>query len=175
MKEGDVLLFGDECGIQAVPSRIKMWAPKGQTPTILSQGGREKINVIGAVEPSTGVVTSMFIPTLTAVVFLAFLKYVLRTHAHARKIYLVVDNAKSHHAKLLKPFLKLVAWKLELIFLPSYSPELNPAEDLWKFLREKCTHNTYYEHFRDKIAVVREFLVKCKNPSAEVQSRCHYK
>ena len=107
--------------------------------------------------------------------FLAFLKHVIRRYVHARKIYLVIDNAKSHHAKLLKPFLKLVAWKLELIFLPPYSPELNPAEDLWKLLREKCTHNTYYEHFRDKVAVVREFLVKCKNPSEVVQSRCHYK
>jgi len=77
--------------------------------------------------------------------------------------------------KLLKPFLKLVTWKLELIFLPPYSPELNPAEDLWKFLREKCTHDTYYEHFRDKIAVVRKFLVKCKMPSEEVRSRCNYK
>jgi len=175
MKEGDVLLFGDECGIQAVPSRIKIWALKGQTPTIPRQGGREKIDVIGVVEPRTGVVTAMFIPVLTAVVFLAFLKHVIRTHAHARKIYLVIDNARSHHAKLLKPFLKLVAWKLELIFLPPYSPDLNPAEDLWKFLHEKCTHNTYYEHFKDKVAVVREFLVKCKTSSAEVRSRCHYK
>ena len=113
--------------------------------------------------------------TLTAVVFLAFLKHVLRTYAHAHKIYIVVDNAKSHHAKLLKPFLKLVAWKLELSFLPPYSPKLNPAEDLWKLLREKCTHNIYYEHFSEKIATVREFLVKCKNPSDVVRSRCNYK
>ena|SRR5271157_452403 len=152
-----------------------MWALKGQTPTIPSPGGREKQSVIGAVEPATGVVTWLFIPTLNAVVFLAFLKYVLYTYAHARKIYLVIDNAKSHHAKLLKPFLKLVARKLELIFLPPYSPELNPAEDLWKLLREKCTHNIYYDHFSEKIATVREFLVKCKNPSEVVQSRCNYK
>jgi len=175
MKSGDVLLFGDECGIQSAPSRIRMWALKGQTPMILSPGGKEKQSVIGAVEPATGVVTSGFIPTLTAVVFLAFLKHVLRTYAHARKIYLVVDNARSHHAKLLKPFLKLVARKLGLIFLPPYSPELNPAEDLWKLIREKCTHDTYYEHFEDKVAVIRKFLVKCKNPSEEVRSRCNYK
>jgi putative transposase len=175
MKPRDVLLFGDECGIQSVPSRIRMWGLKGHTPTILSPGGREKQSVIAAVEPKTGVITSGFIPTLTATVFMAFLKHVLFKYANARKIYLVLDNARSHHAKLLKPFLKLVARKLELIFLPPYSPELNPAEDLWKLLREKCTHDIYYEHFSDKIAETRKFLVKCKTPSAEVRSQCHYK
>jgi transposase len=140
------------------------------------QPGRQgKQSVIGAVEPATGVVTSMYIPTLTAIVFLAFLKFVLLRYRHARKIYLVVDNARSHHAKLLKPFLKLVAWKLELIFLPSYSPDRNPAEDLWELFREKCTYNTYYEHFTDKIIEVRKFLERCKIPSEEVRSRCHYK
>ena len=175
MKPGDVLLFGDECGIQFMPTRVRMWALKGQTPQILSPGGREKQSVIGAVEPSTGVVTSMFIPTLTAIVFRVFLKFVILRYCHARKIYLVVDNASSHHANILKPFLKLIAWKLELIFLPSYSPELNPAEDFWKLLREKCTYNTYYKHFADKIAVVRTFLEKSKAPSADVRSRCNYK
>ena len=175
MQPGDVFLFGDECGIQFVPTRVRMWALKGQTPEILSPGGREKQSVIGAVEPATGVVTSMFIPTLTAIAFLAFIRFVLRRYCHARKIYLVVDNARSHHAKILKPFLKLVAWKLELIFLPAYSPDLNPAEDLWKLLREKCTYNTYYEYFSDKLAVVRNFLEACKIPSAEVRSRCNYK
>jgi putative transposase len=175
MKPGDVLLFGDECGVQYAPTRIRMWALKGHTPTINSPGGRKKQSIIGVVEPSTGVVTSGLIPTLNATVFLAFLKFLLGVYRNARKIYLVIDNARSHHAKLIQPFLKLVAWKLELIFLPPYSPKLNPAEDLWKLLREKVTHNTFYEHFEDMIAEVRKFLVKCKTPSAEVRSRCHYK
>jgi putative transposase len=175
MKPGDVLIFGDECCIQSVPTRIRMWALKGHTPTILSPGGREKQSIIATVEPKTGVVTSGLIPNLTATVFLAFLKFVLLRYAHARKVYLAVDNIRSHHAKLLKPFLKSVARKLELIFLPPYSPELNPTEDYWKLLREKCTHDTYYEHFTDKIAETRKFLVKCKTPSAEVRSRCNYK
>jgi transposase len=82
-------------------------------------------------------------------------------------VFSMIHRANGHEIRVLEP--------MEYPFLPSYSPELNPAEDLWKLIREKCTHNTYYEHFKDKIAVVREFLVKCKNPSAEVRSRCHYK
>ncbi|HME51501.1 MAG TPA: IS630 family transposase [Candidatus Lokiarchaeia archaeon] len=174
MEPGDVLLFGDECGVQHVPTRKRMWALKGHPPTLLSPGGRKRQSIIGAVAPATGAVTSAFISTLNAMVFLAFLKCIIRVYRHARKIYLVVDNARSHHAKILRSFLKLISWKLELIFLPPYSPDLNPMEDFWKLMREKVTHNTFYEHFNDMIAELRKYLDKCKNPSAEVRSRCNY-
>jgi len=175
MKPRDVLLFGDECGVQHAPTRTRTWALKGQAPVLLSPGGRKKQSIIGAVAPATGAVTAAFISSLTARVFLAFLKTILNVYRDARKIYLVIDNARAHHAKLLQQFLKLVAWKLELIFLPPYSPDLNPIEDLWKMMREKVTHNTYFEHFDEMIMELRKFLEKCKNPSEEVRSRCSYK
>lgn len=58
---------------------------------------------------------------------------------------LVLDNARYHHAVLLKPFLHKHRNHLSLIFLPSYSPELNAIERVWKLLRRFSTHNRYFE------------------------------
>ena len=174
MNPDDVLLFGDECGIGQLPTVRTMWALKGQTPVVQSPGGKKRQNIMGAVCPATGVVTSAFIPNLTATIFLVFLKALLRLYRRAGKIYLVIDNARSHHAKLLQPFLKAVAWKLELIFLPPYSPDFNPIEDFWKLLREKITHNTFFERFDDMVGALRAYLGKCKQPNEEVRSRCRH-
>ena len=59
------------------------------------------------------------------------------------------DNARAHHAKSLEPFLETHKEKLELKFFPKYSPNLNLAEFLWKKMRKKVTHNTYFETFRE--------------------------
>lgn len=62
-----------------------------------------------------------------------------------KKILLVLDNAKYHHAKILQPWLEEVSNVLELFFLPPYSPDLNPIEMLWKKTRRNVTHNRFFE------------------------------
>jgi putative transposase len=149
-----------------------MWALKGKTPVVKSPSGRERQQIIGALRPSTGEVISAFAKNLKAPAFIKFLKHVIRFYKSAGKIYLVIDNAKSHHAKIVQRFLHAVAHKLEVLFLPPYSPELNPIEQFWKYMRYKVTHNRYYEHFNDLTTELRGFLVHSKMPSMEVQTRC---
>jgi transposase len=61
-----------------------------------------------------------------------------------KKILLVLDNAKYHHAKLVQPWLEEMKDSLELCLLPAYSPELNAIERLWKKTRRKVTHTRFF-------------------------------
>lgn len=62
-----------------------------------------------------------------------------------KKILLVLDNAKYHHALLLEPWLKEMDDRIELFFLPPYSPDLNAIEMFWKKTRRAATHNRFFE------------------------------
>ena len=62
-----------------------------------------------------------------------------------RKILLVLDNAKYHHAKIIQPWLQEMKDVIELFFLPPYSPDLNAIEMLWKKTRRAVTHNRFFE------------------------------
>jgi transposase len=172
MNPNDVLLFADECSVCQAPTCVKMWALKGKTPVVRSPSGKERQQIIGALRIDKGEVISAFAKNLKAPAFIKFLKHLMCYYKADGKIYLVVDNAKAHHAKIVQQFLKIVSHKLEVLFLPPYSPELNPIEQFWKYMRYKVTHNTYYENFGDLTTELRGFLVQHKLPSIEVQSRC---
>lgn len=62
-----------------------------------------------------------------------------------KKILLVLDNAKYHHAKIIQPWIHEMKDVLELFFLPPYSPDLNAIEMLWKKTRRAVTHNRFFE------------------------------
>ena len=79
-----------------------------------------------------------------AVVFLAFLKSVVLQNPNGRTV-IVLNNARIHHAKLLRPFLKEHENSLELMYLPPYSPNLNLIEGLWKWMKEKVVYHVFYK------------------------------
>jgi transposase len=168
----DVLLFGDECGIKLAPTLTRCWALKGDQPQILTQGGHKCTNVLGAVDPLKGCVHSALMDHLTHVEFQTFLETLIDHYTGPGKIILVLDNARFHHAKALQPFLDHVKSKLELLFLPPYSPDLNPIERFWKFLRKIVTHNTFYETVEKLVISLKCFLQKFLCPSPEIISLC---
>ena len=57
---------------------------------------------------------------------------------------MILDNARNHHAKLIQPFLEENKGRLELVFLPPYSPNLNLIEGLWKWLKETVINNVFF-------------------------------
>lgn len=69
-----------------------------------------------------------------------------------------MDNVRYHHAKRLKPILEKYKHKIELVYLPSYSPDLNPIERIWWYMRKKITHNRYLESMNDRIEKFTEFM-----------------
>lgn len=164
----------DEASIQFAPTIIRMWSLKGHQPEIFTYGGRLRQHLIGAVDPVEGKVHIAFSDGLKAIQFQHFLEGLLTRNPKAQKLIIVLDNARAHHSKELESFLIANQDQLELIFLPKYSPDLNPMEWFWKFLRKQVTHNTFFGNFKEFQCALIKFIVKHKLSSPEVKSRCSY-
>ena len=157
MKDPTIQLWcEDEVHFQRHSSLMRMWAPKGQQPQAHSASTREKVGFFGAVNLKTGALVTKDAPTFNSETFGDFLDYLL--HATQGKIYLILDNAKWHKAKALKDFFIQNQDRLERIFLPPYSPELNPAERVWRITRRLVTHNRYFPSVGElKMALIPHF------------------
>jgi transposase len=86
-----------------------------------------------------------------------------------KKVVMVLDNVRYHHAKRLKPILERYKSRLELVFLPPYSPDLNPMERIWWYMRKKITHNRYVESIESRIEAFEAFMegFKVENPTGK--------
>ena len=71
---------------------------------------------------------------------------------------MILDNARIHHAKLIQPFLNDHRHRLELVFLPPYSPEFNLIEGLWKWLKSDIIHNVFYSSVQEIKNNVQAFI-----------------
>jgi len=174
LQSNDVVLFQDEASVQFSPTITRTWSLKGQQPEVFTSSSRLRQHLIGAVDPKTGKVHVAFSDGLKTMQFQHFLEGLLYRYEEAGKILMVLDNARVHHAKALQPFLRAKEDKLELLFLPPYSPDLNPMEWFWKFLRKQVTHNTFFDTFKKFQGTIVKFVRKYKRSSIEIQTRCSY-
>ncbi len=131
-------------------SIIRAWFLKGTNPEIKSPTDRFKLSALGALSRQ-GQLIILQTKVFNALTFKTFLEKLLleakvgyNKKGKRKKILLVLDNAKYHHAKLLQPWLEEVKDILELCFLPAYSPELNAIERFWKKTRRNVTHNRFF-------------------------------
>ena len=170
----DVVLFQDEASVQFSPTITRTWSLKGQQPEVFTSSSRLRQHLIGVVDPKRGKVHMAFSDGLKTTQFQHFLEGLLYRYRIAGKILIVLDNARVHHAKALQPFLQVNKEKLELLFLPPYSPELNPMEWFWKFLRKQVTHNTFFDAFKKFKGAIAKFVMKHKRSSKEIKTRCSY-
>lgn len=139
-------MFQDEgrFGLLGTPRRC--WAPSGVRPVVGARLERKYLYAFSAVSPHDGVMDSLVLPWVNAQTMSLFLAEVAQRHAN-EFVLMVMDQAGWHVADEL-----LVPSNMRLTFLPPYSPELNPAEHLWKALREDCFANHV---FKDLNAVER--------------------
>lgn len=132
-REKAEIWFADEAGIRSDAHAGTTWSPKGQTPIVSSTGARFGMNIISAVSPQGSFRFMCVKGRVNAGVFIDFLKRMIRTTD--RKVFLIVDGHPTHKAKKVGKFLETVTDRLELFFLPPYSPELNPDEYVWNDLK----------------------------------------
>ena len=144
MKDPEIQLWcEDEVHFQRHSSLIRMWAPKGQQPRVLSASTRQKVGYFGALDLKTGCLLTKEAPTFNAETFGGFLSYLLQ-HTQG-KIHLILDNVSWHKAQDLSDFFIANRDRLVRVFLPPYSPELNPIERVWRITRRQVTHNRYFQ------------------------------
>ena len=171
MKDPTIQLWcEDQVHFQRHSSLIRMWAPKGQQPRVFSPSVRHKVGFFGALNLKTGALLTQEAPTFNSETFGDFILYLLEpTHG---KIYLILDNAKRHRAKALKGFFESNRDRIVRIFLPPYSPGLNPVERVWRITRRQVTHNRYFPSVEDiRGALVSQFS-KWEQPNAALKTLC---
>ena len=120
--------------------------------SIRTNTGRRRLNLSGALDIFSKTVVIQEDITLDTSTTVAFLKRLESAYPEAKKIYLFCDNARYYKNKVVQAYLSTS--KLEMRFLPPYSPNLNPIERLWKFMNEAVLYNKYYETysaFRDAV------------------------
>ena len=120
--------WGDETGIKNNSQHGRSYAPRGKTPVRRTMGKRLSTNMISSITNQGKVEFMIYSGTMNADRFLKFLRQLIKNRG--RKIYLILDNLKVHHSKIVKKWVKKNERTIELFFLPSYSPEKNPDEYL---------------------------------------------
>ena len=150
-----------------------MWIPKEiKNPVVKQEPTRHKISVFGTVNNQDGRFVYTINSVFNAVTFLEHLIELIQYRTKKKKILLIVDNAKYHHAILLKPWLEENKRKIELFFLPPYSPELNPVELVWKKTRYSETHNRYFPSIQSLLECIIGAFDKWSEPNDSLSSLC---
>jgi transposase len=128
-REDGVGLWLDEMGVRSDAAAGRSWAPVGQTPVIKGTGKRFRVNMVSAISNAGRLRFRLFTGSFTGAVFIDFLGRLVRD-CGGRKVHLIVDGHPVHRAKLVSAWVGRHADRIELHFLPGYSPELNPVEQL---------------------------------------------
>jgi len=166
---GGLLLFGDEASFAQWGSLGYTWALKGQQPLIKTTGKRKAYKVLGLIEFFSGRLFRMGITgKLNSEVYIRFLSMVLEQTT--APLFLVQDGASYHRAAAVKQFIAQQAKRLTVTQLPSYSPDYNPIEYLWRATKRDASHNQYFPEFADLVASVEQTLAELAARPAYVRS-----
>lgn len=167
-----MLLFEDEFSLSNTATVSYQWSKKGDQPkTICKQRKRERQTAMGSYNFETGQITLSFHDRGNYQSFKKHLKKILYTYQNHSKVIMVVDNVRFHHAKLLKLWLKKHP-KLELVYLPPYSPELNPIERAWWYMRKKITHNRFIKTLKERKIAFWTMFSHFQKPNDELLKIC---
>jgi transposase len=128
-REGGVVWWLDELGVRSDAAAGRSWAPVGQTPVIKRTGKRFGVNMISAISNEGLLRFRLFTESFRGPVLVDFLQRLVRDLA-GRKVHLILDGHPVHRAKLVSEWVAQRPTRIELHFLPGYSPELNPVESL---------------------------------------------
>jgi transposase len=123
------------------------WIKKGVRKEIPANTGRSRLNLSGAIDVISHHVVMQEDQTLNAESTIRFFQKIEEAYPCKQKVHVFCDNAPYYRNKAVKQY--LTSSKIVLHFLPPYSPNLNPIERLWKWMKERVIYNTYYRDFED--------------------------
>lgn len=150
----------------------KTWFERGKQRIIPTYGKHEGVKLLGILNYETGHVYCAEDEKYNAEVFLKFLKNVLKLYPSG-KIVMILDNARVHHAILLEEFLQENKDRLQLVFLPPYSPKLNLIEGLWGWLKNEVINNVFHSSVKSIRKTVQGFISSIiKVPETVIRRLC---
>lgn len=131
--ENAEIYWGDETAVKPEAHNRRSYSPRGKTPVVRQPAKRFHSSVISAISNRGKMHWMALKEALNAESFITFLKQLIKHRK--RKVILIVDNLRVHHSKIVKEWLEENKHRIELFYLPSYSPELNPDEYLNNHLK----------------------------------------
>jgi len=154
------LYYEDEIDLALLPTITHCWCKRGHQRKIETPRKNQKRYGAGLIHWVSGKLYWATSDHKDNALFRAVLSQVLEPSKGGarRKVYVVIDNYRIHFAKPVLALLAAHSDQIELVTLPTYSPQLNPVERFWKHLRRKVTHNTFFQTVERLLEAVTEFF-----------------
>lgn len=146
------------------------WQLKGGSGTMVlhSNTGRKRINILGALNPLSFDLTSIVTESnCNKELLMLFVDEIKKSYSSCEKIYIILDNAPYNRSYDLQDYCEDLG--IELIYLPSYSPNLSLIERFWKFFIKKTVTNIHYDTFEKFFGSIVNFLGNLKSHVEELK------
>ncbi|WP_278279707.1 IS630 family transposase [Clostridium sp. DMHC 10] len=174
-----VIYVCDETATKDESTNRKTWSPVGHPPVIERNASSVGLKLIGATEITTDFQSVIdaypYKETINSDKFIEFLQRLIDINA-GKKVFVILDNAKIHKSSSIENFELRNIGKLELIYLPPYSPELNPQENVWNLYKAsiftyKAKHSIenlykdtlyFYQNFNKNIENIKRLVAPRK-------------
>ena len=155
-------MFVDETGVYLLPSIVKTWAPKGQTPILSNPLSRDHWSIIGAITPTGKLYCLLYPHSIKGDQVVQFLRHLLRPVTG--KLLVIWDGLSAHHSHSVKDFLSAGGTaRIHLQRLPSYAPDLNPQEGIWRYLKRVEMANICCANLKELLRELRKALARLRH------------
>jgi transposase len=158
LADDEAVLFADAVHPTHAVRPVGCWGPKDVAVAVSQSSARQRLNIHGAIDLETGRTRMIEAATVNAISMIMLLRAIEAMYPGKRLIHLFVDNARYHHAKLVKAWLARPECRIQLHFIPTYCPHLDPIERLWGLMHKHVTHNRCHATFADFKAEILTFL-----------------
>jgi transposase len=142
--DDEAVLFADAVHPTHAARPVGCWAPKQDNLAIEQTSGRQRINIHGAIDLETGQTRMIEALTIDAASTIRLLESIEALYPLLALIHVFLDNARYHHARIVREWLAQPGRRIKLHFIPAYCPHLNPIERLWGVMHRNITHNKTY-------------------------------
>lgn len=178
-----LVVFQDEVHFQVTTSVTRKWVIKGSKPKVKSAPGRKSVPFSGFVCPKTGELIVNKPTWFNYETVIDSFRKMLKEFPtdKEQRIYLVLDNAPWHKkaVRLVQtdalPEYEDIRAKMTMIFLPPYSPDLNPIEQVWRLTRREVTHNTYFRNVQCLSDTLDSYFSQFRLPNKKLSALCSFK
>ena len=178
-----MVIYQDEVHFQVTTSVTRKWVVKGSEPKVKSAPSRQSVPYSGYIIPETGELIVTKPSWFNYETVIDSFRQLLKTYpvAGGKRIYLILDNAPWHKkaVRLVQtetlPEYQDIRDKMTLIFLPPYSPDLNPTEQVWRITRREVTHNSYFANAQILEDALDAHFAVYRQPNEKLASLCTFR